>query len=93
MRWGMGILSLITDDFAFREYPKTAVLDVPNTEVIEGLILLCRHPAVRQVLAGGGLQYAQGTSLERIAARLCEIFSLYEKDRLERSCTERGGLV
>src|SRR5262249_38220542 len=73
---GMGIASLVTDDFALREYPKTAVLRVSNSEVTEGLVLLYRRPVVRQALAAGGLKYARDMSLERIAARLCEILSL-----------------
>jgi glycosyltransferase involved in cell wall biosynthesis len=87
---GMGIPGLVTDDFAFREYPKTAVLHVSNTEVTEGLILLYRHPEIRQALGAGGLQYAQEMSLEGVAARLCKIFSLYRQNRSTRS---RANLV
>jgi glycosyltransferase involved in cell wall biosynthesis len=82
---GMGIPSLVTDDFAFREYPATAVLRVPNSEITEGMILLYRHPSVREALALGALRYAQEMSLERVAGRLCEIFSLYELAGLTRS--------
>jgi glycosyltransferase involved in cell wall biosynthesis len=87
---GMGIPSLVTDDFAFREYPNTAVLRVPNSEVTEGMILLHRHQAVRQALALGGLQYAQGMSVERVASRLCEIFSLHELGRLQQCPDEKS---
>lgn len=78
---GLGIPCLITDDFAFREYPTTAVLRVANSEITEGMILLCRHQEVRQALAVGGLQYAQEMSLERVASRLCEIFASHERRR------------
>jgi hypothetical protein len=81
---GMGIPGVVTDDFAFKEYPKTAVLHVPNAEVTEGLIELYRRPEVRQALAVGALQYAQNISLERVAARLCAIFSLHDICRAAR---------
>jgi hypothetical protein len=88
---GLGIPGVVTDDFAFKEYPKTAVLHVPNAEVTEGLILLYRHPEVREALAVGALQYAQDISLERVAARLCEIFSLYQRAGLARGYTKETG--
>jgi glycosyltransferase involved in cell wall biosynthesis len=88
---GMGIPSLVTDDFAFREYPKTAVLRVANSEITEGMILLYRHRAVRQALAAGGLQHAREMSFERVASRLCEIFSLHELSRLKRCPSEKSG--
>ena len=78
---GAGIPCLVTNAFAFLEYPEGAVLRVANNEVTEGLILLYRHPAIRQALAAGALQYAQEVSQELIAARLSEILSLWGKEQ------------
>ncbi|MBI4635696.1 MAG: glycosyltransferase [Candidatus Rokubacteria bacterium] len=78
---GMGVPAVVTDDFAFREYPATAVLRVRNSEVTEGLLRLSRDDELRRSLAAGGLEYARDISPERIAARLGEVCALYEPGR------------
>jgi glycosyltransferase involved in cell wall biosynthesis len=87
---GAGIPCVVTDDFAFREYPESTVLRVSNNECIEGLILLYRHAAIRQALSAGALRYAEQMSLERIAAKLCETLSLYGNEQ-EYSTRYRTG--
>ena len=75
---GAGVPCLVSDNFGFREYPNTAVFRIANTELTEGLLLLYRHPQVRYALAAGALEYAEGRSVERTAAKLRETLGLYD---------------
>lgn len=90
---GMGIPALVTDDFAFREYPKNAVLHVSNDEITEGLILLYRYPEVRAALSQGALDYARDHSRDRIADTLSKVLGMYARGAREPVGRENRPLV
>jgi glycosyltransferase involved in cell wall biosynthesis len=74
---GLGIACLVTDDFAFREYPPGAFRPIANEALVEELRALYRDPAARIALGAAGLRFAQEHAPAHIAGRLCEVLEHY----------------
>ena len=74
---GLGIPCLVTDDYAFREYPNGAFRRIANDALVEELRGLFRDPAAREALSAAGLRFAQGNGPAQVAERLCQALAAH----------------